>query len=61
MERHPLISSGTPGALVHYVESFYKKGYEELLEKSVRNAPTVHTVWMLNRLINIMRNYNTIV
>lgn len=52
MERYPLVSFGSPGALTHFMETFYKKGYEALLERSVRKAPTVHTVWLLNRLIN---------
>lgn len=52
MERHPLVCFGSPGALVHFMEKFYKKGYEELLEGSVQRIPTIHTVWLLNRLIN---------
>ncbi len=52
MERHPMYDFGMPGAIVHFVERFYKKGYEELLIDSVERRPTMHTVWMLNRLIN---------
>lgn len=52
MERHPLADFGMPGAIVHYVERFYKNGYEELLMKSIKRRPTMHTVWMLNRIIN---------
>lgn len=52
MERHPSIDYGTPGALVHFVERFRGKGYEEGLLDSVRRRPTAATVWMLNRLIN---------
>ena len=52
MERHPLVEFGTPGALVHFAEEFWKKGYEPLLEKSIKQTPAVHTIWMLNRLIN---------
>ena len=51
MERHPLTDFGSPGPIVHFVERFYKKGYEELL-LSLKRMPTLHTVWMLNRLIN---------
>ena len=29
MERHPLTDFGSPGPIVHFVERFYKKGYEE--------------------------------
>ena len=52
MERHPLTDFGSPGSIVHFVERFYKKGYEEELLLSLKKMPTLHTVWMLNRLIN---------
>ena len=52
MERHPLADLGSPGPIVHFVERFYKKGYEEELLLSLKRMPTLHTVWMLNRLIN---------
>ena len=52
MERHPLTDVGSPGPIVHFVERFYKKGYEEELLLSLKRMPTLHTVWMLNRLIN---------
>ena len=52
MEEHPSIEFGMPGALVHFVERFYHKGYEEKLLGSISRKPTLHTVWMLNRLIN---------
>ena len=52
MERHPLTDFGSPGSIVHFVERFYKKGYEEELLLSLKRMPTLHTVWMLNRLIN---------
>lgn len=56
MERHPLFDFGVPGAIVHFVERFYKRGYEELLIDSVKRRPTMHTVWMLNRIINGSEN-----
>ncbi len=56
MERHPLDDFGMPGAIVHFVERFYKKGYEELLVKSIKRKPTMHTVWMLNRIKNGSEN-----
>ena len=34
------------------MEQFYKKGYEDLLAVSVARRPTLHTVWMLNRIKN---------
>ena len=51
-ENNPELDYGMPGPIVHFMESYYRKGYEELLLKSVKNVPTSHTVWMLNRVIN---------
>lgn len=56
MERHPLSDFGIPGAIVHYIEQFYKKGYEDLLITSVIRRPTLHTVWMINRIKNAGEN-----
>ena len=58
MERHPLSDFGMPGAIVHYVEQFYKNGYEDLLIASVTRRPTLHTVWMINRIKNAGENSN---
>lgn len=52
METNPELDYGMPGPVVHFMESFYRNGYEELLLKSIQNMPTSHTVWMLNRVIN---------
>lgn len=52
MEEHPDVDYGVPGLLVSFVETFYRRGYEPLLLASVRRKPTVHTIWMLNRLVN---------
>ena len=52
MEEHPSIELGMPGALVHFAEKFYGRGYEEKLIESISRRPTRHTVWMLNRVIN---------
>lgn len=52
MENNPNIDFGNPGPLVHFMETYYNNGYEELLVQSVKNHPTIHTVWMLNRIIN---------
>jgi hypothetical protein len=52
MEGHPATDFGAPGPLVHFVERFYRKGYEEKLVESVQRKPTSLTVWMLNRIIN---------
>jgi len=52
IEAQPDLDYGTPGALVHFVEAFYRKGYVERLIKSIGRKPTMLTVWMLNRIIN---------
>ena len=52
IEKNPNIDFGKPGPLVHFVEKFYKNGYEEKLVESLKRFPTKHTVWMLNRIIN---------
>jgi hypothetical protein len=52
MEDHRELDFGVPGPLVHFVERFYRNGYEGELLASIKRKPTSHTVWMLNRLIN---------
>ena len=52
IERHPALDFGSPGPLVHFVERFYGRGYEDKLLESVARKPTPLTAWMLNRLIN---------
>jgi hypothetical protein len=52
MEKHPEIDFGGPGSLVHFVERFFRKGYEPLLLASIARCPTDHTRFMLHRLIN---------
>lgn len=52
MEKNPNVDYGIPGPIVHFMETYYKKGYEDLLLQSVINIPTSHTVWMLNRVMN---------
>ena len=54
MENHPDVDYGTPGPLVHFVETF--PNYEEKLIKSVERQPTPNTLGMLNRVINSKRN-----
>lgn len=53
---NPEVDFGMPGDLVHFVECFYKKGYEELLIASVRKNPTAHNVWMVHRCYNDIKN-----
>jgi hypothetical protein len=52
MEAHPNLDYGVPGALVHFVEDFHQKGYEEKLLNSINRSSTILTVGMLNRVIN---------
>lgn len=59
MEKNPLVEFGTPGPLTHFMEKFYKdkqEEYELFLKESVEQKPTVHTVWLLNRVINGSKN-----
>ena len=58
MEEFPDADFGQPGPLTHFVETFYSNGYEELLCQSLKRRPTVHTVWMLNRIINVPKLAN---
>jgi len=52
LEDHPDLDYGSPGALVHYVEKFWKRGYEKYLVESVSRHPISHTIGMLNSLVN---------
>lgn len=56
MENHPQADLGCPGPLAHFVEKFYRKGYEEILVRSLNKRPTQLTVFLLNRIINDMGN-----
>jgi len=51
LERHPQLEFGTPGQLVHAIES-YRGHYEARLLASLGRQPTATTVWLLNRVIN---------
>lgn len=59
MEDHEAIDFGAPGPLVHFLETFFGKGYEEHLLESVQRKPTPMTVWMLHRVINGTRRNGT--
>lgn len=56
LEDNPDVDFGSPGPIVHFVERYYKKGYEEKLIVSLNRKPTNHTLWMLNRIINGFEN-----
>ena len=51
MERLDGVDLGTPGPLVHTLET-WRGGYEALLAESVRRKPVPSTVWMANRILN---------
>ena len=55
IERHPVSDFGMPGEIVHYIESL--EGYEDKLVDSINRRPTLHTVWMVNRIKNTGENY----
>lgn len=50
MEKYPEADLGSPGALVHFIESV--GGYELQLIQSVERVPMYLNVWMINRLLN---------
>lgn len=52
MERFPDAHLGTPGPLVHSIESLGFEWYEPLLIDSVRRQPVELNVWMVNRILN---------
>ncbi len=51
MERLDGVDLGTPGSLVHTLET-WPGGYEEMLAQSIRRKPTPLSVWMVNRILN---------
>ncbi|MGC4796530.1 hypothetical protein ACLQ3H_20795 [Micromonospora saelicesensis] len=50
MERLDTADLGSPGPLVHTLETW--RGYRPLLAESLRRKPTPLTVWMANRVLN---------
>ena len=52
-ERFPDYDFGTPGPLAHAIERFYRQGYEQELQRSLRRKPTCLTIWLANRIINL--------
>jgi hypothetical protein len=51
MERLNGVELGTPGPLVHTLET-WRGDYEKMLAQSVRRKPTPLSVWMVNRILN---------
>jgi hypothetical protein len=52
IEEHPDLDLGSPGAIVHRLEQSSLEFYVPLLLASINRKPTLHTLWMLNRVIN---------
>jgi hypothetical protein len=52
MERCPSADLGSPGPLVHSIESLAVDAYERELTESVRRRPMYLNVWMINRILN---------
>ena len=64
MENHPNVDFGSPGPLVHFIESRENNDEDRnhfvlLVTESIKRRPTPHTVWLLNRLLNLARKANT--
>ena len=55
IEKYPETDFGSPGPLVHTLESFPGK-YEDYLFESLKRRPTPLTVLMFNRIINGEQN-----
>jgi hypothetical protein len=49
-DSHPMAHFGSPGPLVHYVETF--PGFEDALFELAASTPTSHFLWMLGRCVN---------
>ena len=58
IERSPDIDYGGPGPLGHFLERHTKKGYEELLLKSIDRKSTIYTLDLLHRLVTDKENPN---
>ncbi|WP_148289207.1 hypothetical protein [Herbaspirillum sp. B65] len=50
IERYPEAELGSPGTLVHELESI--PGYQPFLRESVLRQPTDLSTWMVNRILN---------
>lgn len=60
MEQHTEIDFGLPGPLVNFMERSLKKDpdggdlYEEALIASIMRKPVPYTLWMVNRILNVV-------
>jgi hypothetical protein len=55
MERLDTVELGSPGPLVHVLESA-TPAHEPHLEDSIRRKPSPLSVWMVNRILNTKRS-----
>ena len=55
-EKYPHADFGSPGPLVHALESLGVKKYESALQISLMRKPVPLTIWMYNRIINVEKN-----
>jgi hypothetical protein len=53
IERCAAADLGTPGPLVHCIESLGYEHYLSQLVDSVRRKPTYLNIWMVNRILNV--------
>ncbi len=51
-ERFPDGEFGEPGPLVHAIEKYYRRGYENNLLESLQRNPTKRTLWLARRIVN---------
>lgn len=51
IEKYPDCYYGAPGIIGHHLEKFYHKGYEEALVASIKKAPNLFTVLLLQRIL----------
>lgn len=58
LEKYPDEDFGSPGPIVHTLEKFGIK-YEPELFDSLKRKPTLLTIWMLNRIINVANDEST--
>jgi hypothetical protein len=52
IEKYPEFDFGAPGPIAHFIEKFYRRGYEELLIDSLQRKPNAYSIFLLHRVIN---------
>jgi hypothetical protein len=55
-EIDPRYDLGTPGAVVHLLETYFN--FKKNLLSSLARLPTASTVWMVNRILNSVQDIN---